>query len=175
MRYQNIIATLVLTGFAINAAADCTGDGYINPLTEAQIDTALAGMRVLATEGSNSDSPWNEDHCAGGALYKVGVSDTDPVDPRAFRGTWASVAMAPGVTQGASGCARGHTGIPPAGGRPVCLTPVGLAPDGVTYNYTVGGSLSFTWLLWEGDAGLCWEDGSGAIVATAPPPGPAPC
>ena len=30
---------------------------------------------------------WNEDHCAGGALYKVG--DGSVVDPRAFRGTWA--------------------------------------------------------------------------------------
>jgi hypothetical protein len=177
MRYLNIIATLVLTGFAINAAAQgCASDGYTDPLIADDIDTALTGMRVIATEGSSGDSPWHEDHCAGGALYKVGVSDTDPVDPRAFRGTWASVVMAPGVTQGASGCAPGQTGNHPAGGGPpVCLTPTGQAPDGVTYIY--GGALSYTWTLWENPnppGGLCWQ-GSGAVIATAPPPGSAPC
>lgn len=41
----------------------------------------------------------------------------------------------------------------------------------VTYDYTVGGSSSYTWSLWKNsDGDLCWED-SGTIIATAPAPG----
>jgi len=50
-------------------------------------------------------------------------------------------------------------------------------PAPVTYNYTVGGSSTYTWTLWgKTDGSLCWED-AGAIIATAPAPGSAgtPC
>jgi hypothetical protein len=184
MRYLNIIATLVLTGFAMNALADgCFEMGFLNTPDGDGIVTALSGKRVDAT-GPGGDSPWNEDHCpttvnTPGDLYKVGVSPTDPVDPRAFRGTWIAGTLNPGTGAGASGCPPGQVPGPRTGtGPPVCLTPVGQAQGTVQYNYTVGGSSSFSWTLYTNESGgICWENPvDGEIVATAPPPTPAdPC
>ena len=47
----------------------------------------------------------------------------------------------------------------------------------VTYNYTVGGSSTYSWSLWENELrGLCWEGSGGNVIATAPAPRSAgPC
>jgi hypothetical protein len=44
----------------------------------------LNDLQINATAPGGEE--WNEDHCQGGNLYKVG--DGSPVDPRALRGTW---------------------------------------------------------------------------------------
>jgi hypothetical protein len=46
----------------------------------------MSGKRVYAA-GSGDD--WKEDHCAAGALYKVG-DPQNPVDPRVNEGTWSA-------------------------------------------------------------------------------------
>lgn len=54
-----------------------------------------------------------------------------------------------------------------------------MSDSNVTYNYTVGGSSSYTWTLWKDTTtgGLCWEGSSGTIIAIAPAPvnAGAPC
>lgn len=63
-----------------------------------EIIDAISGKRIEATTpvGVTPPEEWNEDHCAlpdGGALYKVGVSVNDPVDPRAYRGVWGVASL----------------------------------------------------------------------------------
>lgn len=47
----------------------------------------VSGTTVAASSGSET---WNEEHCPGGNLYKVGTLGS-AVDPRALRGTWSVV------------------------------------------------------------------------------------
>lgn len=83
MKHLRLIGMFLLMGIASNAVAvTCSDQGY-TALNNAQANAALSGKRVLAVA---PDEQWNEDHCADGALFKVG--DGSPVDPRAFRGTW---------------------------------------------------------------------------------------
>ena len=139
MKYSAAVVMFLMTGIiSMQATAACTDDGYTNRLTQGEMRSALNNKWILATGGGEE---WNEDHCSNGNLFKVGVSPDDPVDPRAYRGTW-----------GVSG--TGSNAL-------------------VNYNYTVGGSSSFSWSLWEnGSGGLCWEGSGGNVIATAPAPGP---
>jgi hypothetical protein len=128
---------ILLMGFGGGpAAATCSDNGYTTRLMTTGGNTiadVLNGKRILAMGGGEE---WNEDHCANGNLFKVGVSADDPVDPRAYRGIW-----------GVSG--------------------TGAANSMVTYNYMVGGSSSFSWQLWQNDAGgLCWGNPGGDVIAT---------
>jgi hypothetical protein len=142
MKYPMAVVVILLMGVGGGpAAAACSDSRYSTQLTSAGANTiqdALNDKRILATGGGEE---WNEDHCSNGALYKVGVSADDPVDPRAYRGMWGTSGMD--------------------------------ANSMVTYNYTVGGSSSFSWTLWQNTTtgGLCWED-SGNIIATASEPEP---
>jgi len=81
------IAGFVLAaGAAGNAVAGCgtvQGDARIG--NQGQINGALGGKRINAVSPAGED--WKEDHCAAGALYKVG--DGTAVDPRVRRGTWS--------------------------------------------------------------------------------------
>lgn len=61
-------------------------DKYTDP--NRRITDTLSNMRIVATSPGGEE--WKEDHCASGALYKVGAGT--PVDPRAFRGTWSVAA-----------------------------------------------------------------------------------
>ena len=139
MKNSMVVVLFLMAGsMSMPTKAACTDDGYSSRLNQGQIRTALNNKRILAMGGGEE---WNEDHCSNGNLFKVGVSDDDPVDPRAYRGTW-----------GTSGSGQNAE---------------------VTYNYTVGGSSSYSWSLWEdGTGGLCWEGAGGNVVATAPAPGP---
>ena len=139
MKHSIAIIVSILTGImSMPATAACADNGYTNRLSQGAIRGALNNKRILATGGGEQ---WNEDHCSNSNLFKVGVSDDDPVDPRAYRGTW---------------------GISGSGSNAL-----------VTYNYTVGGSSSYSWSLWEnGTGGLCWEGSGGNVIATAPAPGP---
>ena len=140
MKYSMAVVVILLIGVGAGpAAASCFNDGYENQLFSNgnRLQDALNNKRILATGGGEA---WNEDHCSNGNLFKVGVAD-DPVDPRAFRGTW--------FAEGSG------------------------ANSLVTYNYTVGGTSSFSWELWQnGAGGLCWENPStNDTIATAPAPG----
>ena len=138
MKHLIAIVVPLLTGIvSMPATATCADDGYTNRLSQGAIRGALNNKRILATGGGEQ---WNEDHCSNRNLFKVGVSDDDPVDPRAYRGTWD-------------------------------ISGTGSNAE-VTYNYTVGGSSSYSWSLWEnGSGGLCWEGSGGNVIATAPAPG----
>jgi len=82
-----IVAAVTAAVFAQGASADgCTTLGYSGgPLASAGIVAALSGKRVQASGGTED---WNEDHCVGGDLYRVG--DGTAVDPRVKEGTWTS-------------------------------------------------------------------------------------
>lgn len=150
MKHFAILAGLVVSGIqSVAVAGACLDAGYNQgPLTVAQINNQLSGRQVLAMAPGGEE--WNEDHCDSGALYKVGTTEGPPkhpdrpsVDPRAFRGTWT--ARAGGETN----------------------------PPRITYQYTVGGSSTFTWTLWRNTSNndLCWEDLAGTpIVATGAKP-----
>ena len=88
MKHSAALVIFLATGIlSMPATAACTDDGFTNRLNQAQIRTALNNKRILATGGGEE---WNEDHCSNGNLFKVGVSPDDPVDPRAYRGTWST-------------------------------------------------------------------------------------
>lgn len=83
---KKIIATAfsVLAFVSSNAmAGPCSAEGYETQLDVAGITAALSNKRIV-TDGDA------EDHCSNGALYKVGVSSNDPVDPRVYRGMWVT-------------------------------------------------------------------------------------
>lgn len=87
------------------------------------------------------DGQSKEDHCSNGNLFKVGNPAKPVIDPRAFRGTWSPSAA-----------------------------PSGSAGQ-VTYSYTVGGSNTYTFSLYQNVSGaLCWQDSGGNVVATASSP-----
>jgi len=85
---------------AHDAFGSCADFGFnSNHLLETQSDVvaALGDKRIKAEGGSiPGDNEWLEDHClggdipstSGGNLYKVGVAEDDPVDPRKQVGTW---------------------------------------------------------------------------------------
>jgi hypothetical protein len=79
--------------YAASGYADCENEGYVTQLKNdnppKSMADALDDKRILAKTLDDSEE-WNEDHCSNGALYKVGVSPTDPVDPRAYRGQWSA-------------------------------------------------------------------------------------
>lgn len=81
-----IMGFVLASGAAGNAMAGCgtvAGDSRIG--NQGGINGALSGKRINAVSPAGED--WKEDHCAGGALWKVG--DGSAVDPRARRGTWS--------------------------------------------------------------------------------------
>ena len=142
----------VIAGVAVNPSLaptlGCALAGFSTQLTNQvplpNISDTLAGMRIEATAppGPPTGEEWNEDHCAGGDLYKVGNTTGTPseqaVDPRVIRGTW---------------------------------TTFGTDENSVVrYNYT-GIGTPYDWTLWtDGSGGLCWEDSSNNVVATDPAP-----
>ena len=91
------LTVLVLLGCCHIASAQAASCFDAYPGTDYQrvsdfndIITLLNGKRIMATTPDGSEE-WNEDHCdfnASGALFMVGVSVNDPVDPRAYRGQW---------------------------------------------------------------------------------------
>jgi len=88
MKHTVVVGAFLLMAVGGNATAACEDSGYTKQVKATganSIENTLSGKRILAT---GDDGEWNEDHCANGALYKVGVSPDDPVDPRAYRGTW---------------------------------------------------------------------------------------
>ena len=96
MKHSMAVGVILLMGFGSDATAGpCSDGGYGTQLKATggnSITDALSNKRIIATGGEE----WKEDHCANGNLFKVGVSVDDPVDPRAYRGTW-------GVTGGGAG------------------------------------------------------------------------
>jgi hypothetical protein len=119
-------STILLAGLSLDAmSAPCPG----TQLTGAAVSSALSGRRVIAVGPGGEE--WNEDHCPGGNLYKVGNPAQPIKDPRALRGTWSQ------------------------------------SDDLVVYNYTVTGTSSYSWSLFDTGADhgggipvLCWGDPS---------------
>jgi hypothetical protein len=73
------------------ATTGCSASGYTTRLTSATTPTlslAITGQQINANSPGGEN--WKEIHCgtSGGALQKVGVSPTDPVDPQTTVGTW---------------------------------------------------------------------------------------
>lgn len=126
-----------------------TDPNYVRVNDRSEIVALLDGKRVEAKAPASAPSPdeeWNEDHCSSGALYKVGVSVNDPVDPRAYRGIWGIFTV----------------GSPPN------------ETSAIQYVYSQPNT--FFWSLWKNSAGdLCWErvsDFRAIAVDPAPLPGP---
>jgi len=92
MKKLTVLITLCCCHVAPAYAQSCADLGFTR-LTYNEIVPALSGKRIEATTpvGVTPPEEWNEDHCdfnTSSALYKVGVSPNDPVDPRAYRGVW---------------------------------------------------------------------------------------
>lgn len=89
-----LFSSLVI--FVVSAptfAVTCSDLGYGTRLKDTNADpnyrwTYLSNKRILATEFGGTEE-WNEDHCAGGALYKLADPLNPVTDPRALRGSWA--------------------------------------------------------------------------------------
>jgi hypothetical protein len=141
-----ISSSLGIAATLLSAAtvADCSGEGFSIQLQDGSLSSALSGKRILATAPAPSNEDWKEDHCANGNLFKVGVSPTDPVDPRAYRGTW---------TVNESGASTTVTYSYTVGG-----------------SYTTPG---WTLWKNDSDA-LCWEDSGNVIATTASAPAEIP-
>ena len=140
MKNVTTLGAVVLLSFAAEASAQgCAAIGYGSAVTnQGQINTRLGGKRILAV-GPGGD--WKEDHCSNGNLFKVGVSPTDPVDPRAYRGTWQ---------------------IAGTGNARLVQYNYTVGGPGLTYTWAL-------WENASGD--LCWENPTGgALIATAPAP-----
>lgn len=83
MKFQAFFCSILLAGFAVEAAANCENNTRLNAN---KIERELSGWSITAVGDGNE---WKEDHCANGSLYKVGNPDKPKVDPRAKKGTWS--------------------------------------------------------------------------------------
>jgi hypothetical protein len=89
---KRIILGIVFFGVCGGASAQtaCSDLGYETRIGRVddpndEIINELSGKRIEAVAPDDGEE-WNEDHCASGALYKVGAGTRE--DPRGFRGTW---------------------------------------------------------------------------------------
>lgn len=93
MRKQLILAPVLFVVSASTAAQQACSDlGYTDRVgfagdTTGEIVNELSDKRIEAVAVDDGEE-WNEDHCASGALYKVGAGTVE--DPRAYRGSWAT-------------------------------------------------------------------------------------
>lgn len=152
---------LVLTADVFAATCQDIDNGY-NPVPHASV---LNNRRIHAQATTQKDpfalkedpnttilEVWDEDHCAGSKLFKVGDLNPPPgkedVDPRKEIGTW----------------------------RAAGTGPFGTGPE-IEYDYSLIGDTSYTWKLYQhsGNSGLfpnpgdkyCWEDiATGEAIAT---------
>lgn len=91
--YSVVVGAVLAVAGMGNALAIC-GTAGDNRLNQTQISSALSGKRINAVAPGGED--WKEDHCAAGALYKVGAGTA--VDPRVKRGTWTIVGTGANAT-----------------------------------------------------------------------------
>lgn len=84
-----ILGAAVAVLFSGAVAANCSSSGYATQLTGTSVSSALTNKRIDANAPGAGGENWNEDHCASGQLYKVGLGVGDPVDPYALRGSWS--------------------------------------------------------------------------------------